>query len=115
MKDITIYKISDRVHDYYKRNASNQRNISKYVLAKKISALIANHTYKQDTDGLAIVYYFGQFYMMVDRNTDEVFWIGWNKHITRIVPPYKSYSLIQTYKELGLNSKGTKYKIPVVD
>lgn len=109
-KEIEIYEVTDRVHDYYVHNAPGRTKISKYILQLKLSAQINNATYTEicSDDPTKMKVMFGNLFMMVDTQTKTIFWIDWRK-AGLYISKERNESLKRDYQRLGLSKTGNTY------
>lgn len=110
-----MYKVTDRVLDYYRTHAKQGKNadIPKYALAIKLSVLIDNNTGESASkkDSNKRRFRLGSFYMDVNMDEKTIYWIGWDVTRNSHLHPFKAHRIESMNLQYGLNKKGTGYKI----
>jgi len=108
---IEVYSISNVAFDIYKKNAKNDKDISRDVLERKLTAMVLSTAVNNKLNGKN-VYRFSGFAMIINERTKKIETISWlrDTHSAYISEQGTYKKLRQNYKLLGLNSKGNKMK-----
>jgi len=109
---IEIYSISNSAYEQFITEALNYKNISRYVLELRLTAIAMNAQERNQVFKDKYLYRFGDFTMVVNEFTKKIEVIGWRKddHCSKGIDGIQAKKLRDTFISFGLNNKGTRFK-----
>ena len=109
---IEIYTITNPAYEQYIKEAKNDKNIPRDVLEVKLTAMALNAHEKNLALRDKYLYRFGDFTMIINEFTKRIEVIGWrfDGHQSKGIDGVSAKKLRDSYREFGLNNKGTRFK-----